>query len=189
MHYSPLGWPYSVQAVFAPESVSDSASQRRIARVTPAEFPFFAEVWRALTTAWPGYTLASRRFYQAGIRENAVDSLLDDMIAAEAVLLPNMRDELKYRLAIHAAQYLAGDDRAERRRVFDFYKQAYDLRSAVAHGSDPAQLNPRLHGVNVSPWQFEAAFRDSLQRLLRLMVERGDCARPIAWTDRLIGPQ
>jgi hypothetical protein len=189
MHYSPSGWPYSVRSVFQPTTVSDEHQRHRIARVGQAEFPLFSAAWRALVGAWPGFTLASRRLYQSSMRENAIDSLLDDMIAAEAVLLPRMQDELSYRLASNAAQYLGGNDVNERRRLFDFYKDAYSARSKIAHGENPDRLALRLDGVNVGLRQFELAFRESLRALMRRMIENEESAAPIEWVDRVIGPR
>jgi hypothetical protein len=187
MNYCASGWPYATRAVFQPSTVSDTFGPIRLAQVTAEEVPFFAATWRALASAWPGYTLAARRFYQASMRENPVDSLLDEMIAAEAVLLPNMKDELSYRIASNAAHYLAGDEPAARRGIFDLYKEAYNARSTIAHGGDPANLEVRLGQVRVGLRQFEPAFRDSLQRMLRLMVERDECGAAINWVDQVIG--
>ena len=189
IHYSPSGWPYSVRSVFQPTTVSDEHQRQRIARVGEAEFPLFSDAWRALVNAWPGFTLASRRLYQSSMRGNPIDSLLDDMIAAEAVLLPNMQNELSYRLASNAAQYLGGDDSNERRRLFDFYKDAYNARSKIAHGESPDRLALRLAGVNVGLRQFELAFRESLRALLRRMIESAESAAPVEWLDKLIGPR
>lgn len=189
MHYSPSGWPYSVRSVFQPTTVSHEHQRQRIARVGQAEFPLVSATWRALINAWPGFTLAARRLYQSSMRENPIDSLLDDMIAAEAVLLPKMQNELSYRLASNAAQYLGGDDRNERRRLFDFYKDAYNARSKIAHGETPDRLALRLDGVNVGLRQFELVFRESLRALLRRMIESAESAAPIGWVDKLIGPR
>jgi hypothetical protein len=186
MYYSTHGWPFGINSVFQPTSVSDERG-RRNARVAAADAALFSSIWNALQTAWPGYSLAARRFYQACLRNNAVDSLLDDMIAAEAVLLPNVTVELSYRFSTNAAHYFDTANEHERRAVFEFYKEAYNARSSIAHGEDPRKLQPRIGGVPSALGLFELAFRASLRALLRLMVARGDSKRAISWIDTVVG--
>jgi len=77
--------------------------------------------------------LALQRFSLGCSRTESFDSILDFVIALEALLLPSRSTDLSYRFRIHGAYFIA-DTPAERRVVFDTLNSLYELRSRIVHG-------------------------------------------------------
>ena len=61
-----------------------------------------------------------------------VDKFIDLGIALESLYLDGIRDELRFRLALHAAWHL-GTNVAERQRMMRDFRDVYDLRSSAVH--------------------------------------------------------
>ena len=104
-----------------------------------------ASIWRGVdaTSKIPkakAVALAVRRMGFASTRERWEDRLLDAMIALEALLLSDNgkdRGELRFRMSFRAAQALPNNVSSfTSGEIFFVMKHAYDVRSALAHGSD-----------------------------------------------------
>ena len=61
-----------------------------------------------------------------------VDKFIDLGIALESLYLDGIRDELRFRLALHAAWHL-GTNSAEKERLVRDFREVYDLRSRAVH--------------------------------------------------------
>ena len=71
------------------------------------------------------------------------DRLIDLRIALESLFLAAQPDqELKYRLSVSGAWFV-GEDAADRRRIWDTLRAAYDLSSAAVHGGDLKKRSKR----------------------------------------------
>jgi hypothetical protein len=81
--------------------------------------------------------VALARFQTAVVERSHADAVVDYVIALEAMLLPGVRDELRYRFGLCGAWFL-GADRADRLRLADEFRDLYDARSAIVHGTPPA---------------------------------------------------
>lgn len=68
------------------------------------------------------------------------DSFLDLMIALENLFLKETHQELSYKLSIRMA-YILGVDKKDRINIFNFMKDAYNLRSKILHGEKSDKLN------------------------------------------------
>jgi hypothetical protein len=81
--------------------------------------------------------LAAKRFSYAHERHDWEDRIIDLLIAAEAIFLSQAgnQGELKHRLKLHAAKFLATDSKI-RKQIFEDMSLAYDLRSNIVHGSN-----------------------------------------------------
>ncbi|OPY86690.1 MAG: hypothetical protein A4E71_01383 [Smithella sp. PtaU1.Bin162] len=82
-------------------------------------------------------SVAIRRFSQANERVSTEDKIIDLFISAEALFLSSggsFQGELKYRLSHRAAMFL-DDEKDKQREVFKFMQKAYDVRSAIVHGT------------------------------------------------------
>ena len=77
--------------------------------------------------------LAIRRLDAAYLRLDPEDRLLDLWIAFEALLLPDVSGELRYRASIRIAQLLGGTS-DEKRAAFNLARSSYNVRSEVVHG-------------------------------------------------------
>lgn len=80
--------------------------------------------------------LAAKRFSYAHERHDWEDRIIDLLIAAEAIFLSQAggQGELKYRLKLHAAMFLATEPKT-RKQIFEDMSLAYDLRSKIVHGT------------------------------------------------------
>lgn len=113
--------------------------------------------------------VALRRYSDAADRERRDDALIDLMIAAEALFLPGIRDELKYRLALRAAFFIAEDMGLSRRDVFSHMSRAYNARSILAHGGSLRDLK-LADGTHVPLDEFVRVTTDHLRVALRKAV-------------------
>jgi hypothetical protein len=80
--------------------------------------------------------IALHRFRSAVCEPSPVDALIDYTIALEALLLPGMKEEASFRLALYGARYLEAD-LAERQQVFKELRTLYKTRSGFVHGTEP----------------------------------------------------
>lgn len=96
------------------------------------------------------------------------------MISAEAIFFSdynkdNYIGEIRYRLSMRAALFLASDAESQR-TVFRWMRDAYDLRSKLAHGGDLSSttLPKRSDGTVVDIEEFVGI----IQTYIRLAVVR-----------------
>lgn len=108
--------------------------------------------------------LALRRFDAAYRRLEPVDSLVDLWVAFEALLLPDIRNELRFRASVRIAR-LTGTDAKSRARAFEVAQSSYKTRSALVHGDAPP-----AHVADVV---------DQTRDLLRLSLKRWLLNRPV----------
>lgn len=107
--------------------------------------------------------MALRRFRYASERERDEDRLVDLLIAAESLFLPDEGKELSYRLRQRVA-LLLGTTFKNRLEISDDIKMAYDSRSKVVHGSGKSHKAP----LNVTAPKLEGYLRASLQKAISL---------------------
>ncbi len=94
-------------------------------------------------------SICIRRFNAANDRVSLDDSIIDYLIAAEALFLretgsPEERGELSYRLSLRLAKFLETDP-LRRKEIYSFIKFAYAQRSYVAHGG-PSRNSIKIPG-------------------------------------------
>jgi len=68
------------------------------------------------------------------------DSFLDLMVTLENLFLKGTHQELFYKLSMRMA-YILGKDKEDRIDIFNFIKDAYNLRSKIVHGEKSDKLN------------------------------------------------
>ena len=130
--------------------------------------------------------VALRRFAFAMERREPDDKMLDHMIAAEALFLDDGNTaELRYRLSMRMAFALGGGDDSLRRRVFEDVQHAYDVRSKIAHGSQPSAKNLVIAGKCVSRENFVSAIGEHVRVALRIAIDAG---LPTDWDALIVGP-
>ncbi len=158
-----------------------------------------SEIWRTMrdqrAPSLP--PICIRRFNRAMERLSLEDSIVDHVIAAEALFLrdsgdPGDRGELRFRLALRASAFLNSIGRP-RRATFKFMKRAYDLRSEIAHGGNAPQEVSVPGQRNVSLSQFVndlgQLMRDCFRRAVEEYGARPDFATHDYWDDLLFGDQ
>jgi hypothetical protein len=78
------------------------------------------------------------RFDSAYGRRAPQDRLIDLWVALEALLLPDVNQELGFRAGLRLA-HLVGDGAGNKREVFESARKSYGSRSKVVHGSSKAK--------------------------------------------------
>jgi hypothetical protein len=157
-------------------------------------------LWKALAN--PNFlsqkhlTVAAKRFSYAHERIDWEDRIIDLFIAAEALFLSTTgnQSELKYRLRLHAALFL-GSDITTRKQIFDDMGLAYDLRSAIVHGSAPDSKIDKIKKKEVGRFGDKyklLEFSDRIQEYIRFsivsMVRRaGEELGAIDWESLVLG--
>lgn len=111
--------------------------------------------------------LALHRFNLGNGRSDPADSLVDFVVALEALLLPfdvaTRSGDLSYRFRVHGALFIA-ETVAARRETFRTLREAYTIRSRLVHGGDfPAR-------AEILAWGAKAQ-KLTAQGLLRAVLE------------------
>jgi hypothetical protein len=154
----------------------------------PADARLLQTTWSTFRQGKQGSSAlhtAALRLYFARSRPRSDDRILDVMIAAEALYLGTDggedRGELKYRLALRAAAW--ADLRALRKskkQVFDLLRLAYDVRSAIAHGSRPKASKLKLQGATLTLEQLiEQTTEVVMQGLLKALKQLAKSKNPV----------
>jgi len=118
-------------------------------------------------------SVAIRRFSQANERDSIEDKIIDLFISAEALFLSSggsFQGELKYRLSHRAAMFLE-DESDKQRKVFIFIQKAYDVRSAIVHGTTPKlpkKEDGRPYSLDEFCKRMESYMRSALNKTIKL---------------------
>jgi hypothetical protein len=143
--------------------------------------------------------VAIRRFGYAHERQRAEDRIIDLMISAEALFFSdynkdNYIGEIRYRLSMRAALFLASEPNSQR-TVFRWMRDAYDLRSKLAHGGDvsSAKLPKRSDGTVVDVEEFVGAIqtyiRLALIKAIHLVNDPSAPRNLVEWDELIFGDQ
>lgn len=141
--------------------------------------------------------VAIRRFGYAHERQRAEDRIIDLMISAEALFFSdynkdNYIGEIRYRLSMRAALFLASEPNSQR-TVFRWMRDAYDLRSKLAHGGDvsSAKLPKRSDGTVVDVEEFVGAIqtyiRLALVKAIHLVNDPSAPKDLVDWDELIFG--
>lgn len=104
------------------------------------------------------------RFYESYLRDTIEDKIIDLMIALESIFLEaNIQGELRYRMALKIASLL-GNNYPERKRIFKFMINAYDLRSKIVHGGSMPKI--KINEKEYSPIDFAFELEDIVRKSL-----------------------
>jgi hypothetical protein len=137
-------------------------------------------VWRKTITTVPVLRIALRYLSRSmGYAQNVYqpafeDHVLSATIALEALLSPSDNNELKFRIAQNAANFV-GRTASEREETFSIVTAAYDLRSKVAHGTFaefPERLLKRSSARDARDFTHKVrhVVRESFARMTALIV-------------------
>jgi len=124
---------------------------------------------RSWTSNW--FTAARRFFLSGGAKQfnprwDDVDRIVDYTTALEAALVPE-HDFLKRRMSMRVAALVAPDDASEQQAITKLFKQLYDVRSIVVHGSKLSDENREWLLENCD--QIERRVRQALVAALRML--------------------
>jgi len=161
----------------------------------------FAQFWQSFQSAADKkrsfLDVAIRRFGYAHERQRAEDRIIDLMISAEALFLcdygkDNYVGEIRYRLSLRAALFLASEPES-RRTVFKWMRDAYDLRSKLAHGGEISgvKLPKRPDGTAVDLEEFVSAIqtylRSALVKAIHLVNDPSTPKHLVEWDALVFG--
>lgn len=171
--YFSSDWPLRGGTTFGP--LSSSAKRTMFAApyaLDGESVDDFRDVWTQLrhdgVTRHRELGVALRRFSDAGDRDRDDDALIDLMISAEALFVPE-RDELGYRLALRIAFFIAEEMGLTKEEVFRHMKRAYSARSKLVHGDLVADLE-LADGTRVPLRDFVRVTDEHLRTALRKSV-------------------
>jgi hypothetical protein len=114
-------------------------------------------LWPLIKNHWNEFSIAMRRFNYANERENEEDKLLDNVIALESLFKIT-----GYGVAARTAQFI-GNEKNEKYEILGKVREAYDLRSKLAHGSN-SQTEQKLKETNKS-------IREYLAKAIKKFIE------------------
>jgi hypothetical protein len=123
-----------------------------------------ARLFQAASRAPQHVRESLRWFGNSRERHREEDRIVDLATACEALFLPNDSNELSLRLSLRAAYFLQNQDAAEREKVFRHLRLAYDVRSAVVHGT--SNWRKKLKG------EVPSVFSDRTEELIRSALKR-----------------
>jgi hypothetical protein len=168
-------WPLQASTNFGPLVDLAPPFPRRHLQysLTEQEASEFENFFRAYLKAKVAIGFAARRFAYAAERTRAEDRIIDLMIASEAIFLEKQDAELKFRLALRAACFLY-PEYPSRSATLSFFKNAYDLRSKIAHGSslDDSKLKRKLTTIDGVQCKGPYGFADALEAVLRVVIRK-----------------
>jgi len=158
-----------------------------------SEITEFRNMFRALSDRELGAPVdfVIRRFNYAYERPRIEDRFVDLMIALESILVgEGNAGEISYKFRMRAATFLAESTTlAERFEIRDIAKTAYEMRSAIVHGSarKQADLARKLnkHGIGDICGLTER-IEDYLRRSIILLLSDPSKASPERLDDRLL---
>ncbi len=138
------------------------------------DLPEVKRVLQALAEATDGrIRRALHRFNVAYLDYRDDDKLIDNVIALEALMLPESSQELGLKLAIRSACLLA--DTADRKAVFEFVRLAYKYRSGLVHGGESDLPNSIKCGLKeYQRHEFVIALQGLVRKAVQLYLDKPD---------------
>jgi hypothetical protein len=138
--------------------------------LTEGDVPHFLELWHLLEEGAARFSFSIHRFNLAFDRGLLADRIVDLVVAAEALFLGDLdegyRGELRFRLALRAAKFIAHASYSEQ-EVFRVMRRAYDARSATVHGGSPKDTRlPDNQSADLP------TFIDAIEDLVRLGLRK-----------------
>jgi hypothetical protein len=151
------------------------------------EIGAFQEHWGRLQSfdwkARKSFDVVRRRFNLAQERELNEDRVIDYVICLEALFSePEEKTEIAYRLGLRAAKFLA-DHPDSRRALHNFFKESYNVRSAIVHGSHKLKYPLRLGSDQRMD---EEELCRELEEFVRQAMLKFLALPPFDWTDFLL---
>ncbi len=106
-----------------------------ICKISKSEIKGIIKIFKSIKNEIKGrFKVAYDRLNFGIERDSPEDKLIDYMIGLEALYLPNIYDELSFRLSMRVAKTLSKKSEAE--KIFNFVKSMYNLRSKIIHGGE-----------------------------------------------------
>lgn len=131
------------------------------------------------------------RFMDSYHRDNYLDRILDCVICLDGLLVPDSGSELKYRFSTRGT-VLTSESSAEREKSFMFFKDLYDLRSVIVHGSttvDDKKIRKLLASLHPdgSPMSVANAVMEITRNVICKYLENPDAFKPDALDRAVLG--
>lgn len=147
----------------------------------------FSKMWQLLNgngkNTRHNLLIAVRRFSLAMTRLSLDDKLIDLMICAEALFLQDGKSELTYKVSHRAASFLS-EDPNQQKEIFKFFKDVYDMRSKVVHGTKSYSQTPRdadlLSSTTVKLAEY---LRNTILKMLDLVLSPQSTSKLVDWEE------
>lgn len=133
---------------------------------------------------------AINRWIKSTTYQTPEDKIIDLVIAFEALYLPDA-GESTFKFAVRASWHL-GENRENRTKLFEVFKELYKCRSAVVHGGDlEKKQNVAIEGESVPISKFIARTQDlcrkSIVKIMKQCLKEGKFPTNDYWDDLILG--
>ena len=132
--------------------------------------------------------IAIGRWIRSTANKDREDKIIDLAIAFEALYLPDA-GESTFKLAVRASWHL-GEDRENRVKLFEVFKELYKWRSKVAHGGELKE-NVAIEGESVLIEKFitraQDLCRDSIEKIMKQCLREGEFPKNDYWDNLILG--
>ena len=153
-------------------------------QLSPPQIDSITTLYRGLTEAptetWNRLRIPIDRWAKSMAGDNPIDQIIDLGIALESLYVPDSQGEVNLRFALHAAWHL-GNNKTERQRLREEFRQIYAARSDVVHTG-------RLRGDRAKSSFDESRFVSRAQELcwqgITSVIKAGDIPD---WSDLVMG--
>jgi len=128
---------------------------------------------KILTASDNKLKIACKRLRYSYFRDNEEDSILDILIALEALLCDGDKGEITHKLSMRIARLLGTfTDDYESIAVFESMKKIYAFRSAVVHGSSAIESKREIKIPDIhTPIRTISLASDYLRATLKVMID------------------
>lgn len=110
------------------------------------------------------------RYHQIFNRDRPEDIILDAFIVFEWLFTRNMRAELSYRLSLNISLFISSDWE-EFKRINDFMKDLYGLRSSIVHGGNQIKEAKKLGKPSEVLKELKAVLNKCIIRFVESIIE------------------
>jgi Apea-like HEPN len=127
--------------------------------------------WQSLSDSFPEIRSACRRNADSRIRTNDEDAIVDLLVALEMVLVHGARNEITFRLSLHGALLMSGNENAA--YIQSFLSGAFGARSKIVHGSTGSLKLKRINGAPATMAEFRSDLEMVVRQILRKSIDQG----------------
>ncbi len=136
----------------------------------------------------PTLEMASQRLVDSSRRTKPRDTIVDAVIGLETILLASTGDrtELRFRFSLHYALLFA---KADRKTAFFTARGLYDLRSAIAHGSQ-SKAEVTINGKTLTLGDAATLARSVLRKTIDIFIPNSTSpafTKDEFWTSKELG--
>ena len=153
-------------------------------RLDHEDLRYFRQIYRMLSdeqfAVWNSLRLPLQQFNRSCQRQRKEDKVLDYVICLESTLLPDVREELSYRLSLRAAKLLqAVHDPQE---TFAMVRCLYKIRSKIVHANKTwgnQAITREIGKVGVTAHEYMESLDSVMRKMLTQIIRQSHGGRSL----------